>query len=297
MQFARVSFLGFGEVASVLSQPMRERGAEVMAYDVLLTEDRGEEVLQARARAEGIRFRPLREAVAHAGYVLSTVTTQASEEVAQECVAYLSPGQIYLDLNSTAPSRKEELGRIIAPSGAGFVEGAILGAVGATGAGTRILVGGPKGREATEALTELGLNVSYYSPEVGRASMFKMLRSIFSKGLEALILELLVAGRRAGIEQDLWQDVVDFMTGNPFDLVAANWVQSHTVAHERRYHEMVQVGDTMRDIGMEPVMTAATTAFFRRSLTLGLSEAFHEKPGSVEEVIDFMDQRLGEEWL
>jgi 3-hydroxyisobutyrate dehydrogenase len=295
MQSAKVSFVGFGAVASVLSQPMRERGAEVEAYDVLLSEDRGRAILQARARTEGIRFRPLPEAVAHADYVLSTVTTQAAEEVARECVTYLSSGQIYLDLNSTAPSIKAELGWIIEPSGADFVEGAILGAVGATGARTRILVGGAKGREAAEALTELGLNASYYSPEIGKASMFKMLRSIFSKGLEVLILEFLVAARRAGVEQDLWQNVVDFMTGNPFEAVAANWVRSHAVAHERRYHEMVQVAETMREIGVEPVMTAATEAFFRRSLALGFSEVFLQKPDSVEEVIDFMDQRLGKE--
>jgi hypothetical protein len=33
----------------------------------------------------------------------------------------------------------------------------------------------------------------------GKAFMFKILRSIFSRGLETLILELLISGKRAGI--------------------------------------------------------------------------------------------------
>lgn len=292
MPTVKVGFIGFGEVASIFSKPIREKGAEVAVYDVLLSQDKGREILCSRVRTGGIQFGPLPEVVGNADYVLSTVTTQVAKEAAQECVAYLEPGQVYVDLNSMAPSLKVEVGEIIRPSGADFVEGAILGAVGATGARTHILVGGEKGREVTETLTRLGLHVSYYGPEIGKASMFKMLRSIFSKGLEALILELLIAGRRAGIEKDLWKDIVEFMTRNPFDRVASNWVQTHAVAYERRYHEMAQVAETMQELGVGPIMTSSTEAFFERSLSLGLKEAFPEKPDSMEAVIDFVEKQL-----
>ena len=294
MSSVKVGFIGFGEVASIFSKPMREKGAEVVVYDVLLSQDKGREILEERVRTGGIQFRPLPEVVENADYVLSTVTTQAAKDAAKECSAYLKAGQIYVDLNSMAPSLKVEVGEIIRTSGADFVEGAILGAVGATGAGTHILVGGERGREVAETLTRLGLHVSYYSPEIGKASMFKMLRSIFSKGLEALILELLIAGKRAGLEKDLWKDIADFMTRNPFDRVAPNWVRTHAVAYERRYHEMVQVAETMRELGVEPVMTSGTEAFFRRSLSLGLKDGFPEKPSSMGAVIDFMEKRLRE---
>ena len=36
--------------------------------------------------------------------------------------------------------------------------------------------------------------------------MFKMLRSVFSKGMEALLIEFLVAAERAGIRADLWAE-------------------------------------------------------------------------------------------
>jgi len=164
--------------------------------------------------------------------------------------------------------------------------------VGASGAATRVLTGGAKGQAVADLLAGLGLQVSFYSAEIGKASMFKMLRSIFSKGMEALILELLIAGRRAGIEADLWKDVTEFMTRNPFDRVASNWTRSHCVAYERRYHEMVQVRDTMREIGVDPVITMATEAFFDRSRALGLEKAFSEKPDSMDAVIEFMEHRL-----
>jgi 3-hydroxyisobutyrate dehydrogenase-like beta-hydroxyacid dehydrogenase len=151
---------------------------------------------------------------------------------------------------------------------------------------------GDKGEETAQVLTEMGWNTSYFGVEIGTASMFKMLRSIFSKGLEALLLELLIAGKRAGIEKALWEDITGFMSENPFDQVASNWVKTHAVAHERRYYEMLQVVETMRELGIEPIMSAGTEAFFKRSVSLGFKDIFTEKPDSMESVIDFMNNRM-----
>ena len=294
MSTVTIGFLGFGQVASTFSQPMAEHGVQVTAYDILLQQDTGIEILQERARTQAIRFRPLEEMVKSADYVLSTVTTQVAQEVAGECLPYLRPGQVYVDLNSTAPSVKVEIAQIVAPSGADFVEGAILGAVGAAGVRTRILVGGQKGRAAAETLTRLGLSVSHYSQEIGKASTFKMLRSIFSKGVEALLIEFLIAGKMAGIQDDLWQEIIELLHRDPFERVASNWVCTHATAYERRYHEMVQVVSTMREIGVEPLMTASTEAFFKRSLSLSLGDAFPEKPETMELAIDIMTEHLKE---
>lgn len=288
----RVAFVGFGEVAAVFSAALRERGAEVAAYDVLLDQAHGLVSLERRALAEGIAFRPLDEAVADADYVLSTVTTDRAEDAARACAQHLKPGQVYLDLNATSPAIKRRIDEIVGRAGANFVEGAILGAVGVTGAATRILLGGARGPETAAVLNELGLHAQFYCEEVGKASAFKMLRSVFSKGLEALVLEFLIAGRRAGLEEDLWREVCDLLEHNPFGQVAENWVRSHAMAHERRYHEVVQVVEVLRDIGLEPVMTAGTEALFKRSQTLGLSGAFPEKPETMGQVIEWMERRL-----
>jgi|CZKZ01.1.fsa_nt_gi 3-hydroxyisobutyrate dehydrogenase-like beta-hydroxyacid dehydrogenase len=277
-----VGFIGFGEVGCTLSAAMRACGVEVAAYDIV----------EKKVTLSGVPYRPLGDLAGRADYLLSAVTTQAAVGVAESCVRYLESGQVYVDLNSTSPAVKAELDKIIRPSGAHFVEGAILGAVGVTGADTRILVGGPQARAVAEALTGAGLRASFYSEEIGKASMFKMLRSIFSKGLEALILELLIAGKRAGIGNDLWLELVELMTKNPFERVAENWVQSHPVAYDRRYHEMVQVTATIREIGLSPLMTTATETFFDRSRALGLDEAFPAKPACMEDVVAFMEDRL-----
>ena len=287
-----ITFIGFGEVAAAFSDAILKSGAAVSAYDILMDQENGLKTLRKRSQAEDITFLSLPDALTHADYILSTVTTRVAETAALSCAGYLKPGQVFVDLNATSPSIKQRIFQIVLPTGADFVEGAILGAVGVTGARTRILTGGPKSREAAEALTRLGLNVTAYSSDIGKASTFKMLRSVFSKGLEALLIEFLVAGKRAGIQEDLWQEIVDLFSQNAFDHVAANWIKSHATAHERRYHEMKQVTSVLKEIGLEPILTSGTEAFFKRSGELGLKDSFPEKPGNIDDVIAFMEKRL-----
>jgi len=289
----RIAFVGFGEVAAAFAPAFSRHGASVAAYDVLLDKAGGRERLESRARAAPVEFLPLANALSEARFVFSTVTTSVATRAAAACAPHLAAGQFYVDLNATMPSIKLEVEQIVRPSGASFVEGALLGAVGVTGAATAILTGGPSGEQAARELASaFGLNATFFSTELGKASTFKMLRSIFSKGLEALLIEFLTAGERAGMREALWKEVADLLASHPFDKVAGNWIVSHVGAHERRYHEMVQVTEVMRALGIEPVMTAATEEFFRRSRLLDLGHAFPEKPAAMDQVIRVFEERL-----
>lgn len=279
---ARVAFIGFGEVAATFGAALAARGAEVRAYDV-----------KPRPPVAGVALLPLAEALGGASLVLSTVTTSVALAAARQCVPHLAAGHTYVDLNATDPAVKLEVERVIAPTGAAFVEGAILGAIGVSGAKTEILLGGPHARNAEALLAgTLGLNARFYSETVGQASMFKMLRSVFSKGLEALLIEFLVAGERAGIRDDLWREVTGLMANHPFERTAGNWVRTHATAHARRCVEVQQVAGVLRQLGLEPVMTAATQAFFERSGTLGLPQKFPATPAAMDDVVRHFDERL-----
>jgi 3-hydroxyisobutyrate dehydrogenase-like beta-hydroxyacid dehydrogenase len=284
--------IGMGEVGAIFSHAMADRGIRIKAYDVLLEQDEGRSFLEDRVRHARIELVPLRDMISGSEIVLSLVTTQVAEDVARKVSEVIQPDQTYVDMNSTSPAVKRNIGKHIEAAGAQYVEGAILGAVGATGTNTRILLTGRGAQEVARRLKEAGLNTVPYAGEIGQASAFKMLRSVFSKGLEALMLEMMIAARSAGIAGDLWNDVMDFMREKPFDVVAANWIRTHATAYERRYHEMLQVTETMRELGVEPVMTAGTVSFFKRSLSLQLKDAFRDKPEDYREVVEFMSEHL-----
>jgi len=285
-------FLGFGEVASRFTERLRERGVRVVAYDVLLERPGGRETLAARAVGTPPELMSLADLLAQADVVLSTVTTDVALRVARECAPLLRPRQIYVDLNASSPFVKRETASAIAQSAADFVEGAILSAIGVAGADAKILLCGPRADELTSILSRLGLNAHAYGTEIGKASSFKMLRSVFSKGLEALLIECRLAGRRAGVEQALWEEIVATMDAASFDDVGGNWVRTHATAHGRRYHEMLQVAEVLRELHVDAPMTSATVALFERSNSLALKDAFPEPPASAADVIAALDGRM-----
>jgi 3-hydroxyisobutyrate dehydrogenase-like beta-hydroxyacid dehydrogenase len=283
-----IAFVGFGEVASAFCGALAFRGARISAYDILFEQAGGLERLKTRAGPISVDFKALAEALSGADYVFSTVTTSVASRAAQLCAPHLRGGQRYLDLNATDAGVKLEISRIVSDAGAAFVEGALLGAVGVTGPRTEILLGGTHARRAEDELKgQLGLNARFYSEEIGKASTFKMLRSIFSKGMEALLIEFLVAGERAGMRDDLWSEVSGLFANQSFDKVALNWVRTHGGAHGRRYHEVRQVAEVLRGLGIEPTITSATERFFERSGRLGITAA--EK---ADDVIRTFNERL-----
>ena len=287
-----IGILGFGEAGSAFARVLAGQGAVVWAFDKAWSKSASGPPLNDYAGEHSIRFCSLADLLAVADIVLSTVTTDAALDAARACVADLRAHQYYCDLNSTTPAIKVELDDLIGPTGAMFVEGAILGAIGVTGGRTKILLGGVHAEGLSGTLNKFGLETSAYSIEIGKASTFKMLRSIFSKGMEALAIELLLAGRKAGLEDDLWQEITALFSANSFGDVAGNWVCSHAVAHERRFHEMVQVADLLAQMKLDAIMTDATLAFFRRSTELKLSRDFVRKPDQMNEVIEALMRRM-----
>jgi 3-hydroxyisobutyrate dehydrogenase-like beta-hydroxyacid dehydrogenase len=280
MNPTKIGFIGFGEVGKTFASAMAAGGAEVSYYDVVRT-----------GAVPGAAYCPLEEVIARSEILLSTVATHVAAAVAETTAPLLTSRHTYADMNSTSASVKRRIAGIIGTSAANFVEGAILSAVGEAGAKASILVAGERAEVFARRMNQLGLvNVKYFSSEVGEASQVKMLRSIFSKGVECLLLEMLVAGKRAGVAEYLWKDIVDFMTKHPFQGIAENWIKTHPAASERRYHEMEQVLETLKELGVDPVMTRGTTEFFRQSTESGLAAHFTRKPDDLWTVPEALDK-------
>jgi len=288
-----IGLLGYGEAGSAFAGALAGAGVQVCSYDRLWELDDEAASRRRREAPSGISFCGLSALLSTADIVLSTVTTDAALDAARDCLSGIRPGQVYCDLNSTAPRIKREIDALFAPTGVVFVEGAILGAIGVSGARTKILLGGGGAQALSARLNAFGLDTSAYSVEIGKASTFKMLRSVFSKGLEALLVEFLVAGRKAGLEQQLWQEVTELMAGDRFESVARNWVCSHAVAHERRFHEMRQVDELLHEMGLESIMTEAASRFFERSTRLALGDEFERRPETIEATVDALMRRIG----
>jgi 3-hydroxyisobutyrate dehydrogenase-like beta-hydroxyacid dehydrogenase len=260
LTFQRIALIGFGEAGSIFGTDLALAGCDVSTYDILF--DKPQTRAALRAKAERARVRPtdsLAEAVADAQLIISAVTAHSSGDVAALAGKHLQRGQVFLDINSVSPAKKQSSSRLVAASGADYVESAVMAPVPPQRLKVAMLLGGARAAEVAPALVQLGMNATVISPEIGIASAVKMCRSVLIKGIEALAVESMLAARRFGAEEPVLASLNKTFPGIGWDRHLPDYLISRVAEHgRRRAAEMREVARTLTDIGIEPTMAAAT---------------------------------------
>jgi 3-hydroxyisobutyrate dehydrogenase-like beta-hydroxyacid dehydrogenase len=258
-ELRRVAVVGFGEAGSILGEDLAKLGLDVATYDILLDAAATRAGLVGRARAA--RVQPadsLRQAVQGAHLVISAVTASSSTAVARDAAQSLHAGQWYLDLNSVSPATKRGCAQEVAKSGANFVEAAVMAPVPPQRLAVPILLGGRTAHQLEPQLRALGMNVTTIAADIGTASAIKMCRSILIKGLEALTVECLLAARTFGAEDEVLASLDRSFPQMGWAGKLPDYLLSRVAEHgRRRAAEMREAVQTLRDIGIEPVMASA----------------------------------------
>ncbi len=268
------AFIGFSEAGQAIGGGLIEAGAKrVAAYDLRFDGGDGAD-LMARARALGVEVAATAEdAAAGADIIVSTVTAGATVAVAQQVAGFIDPGQVFLDLNSVSPNQKRAGATLVEAAGGTYVEGAVVSPVGPFGHAVPILFAGAAAAALAERLGPLGMRIEVVGPKIGVASAIKMCRSIVLKGLEALTIECLVTAGAYGIEDRVIASLDQAFPGLDWPS-RSEYMLGRVLAHgARRAEEMHCAAETVRAIGLEPIMCEATAARQQWVADLGLDLA------------------------
>jgi len=283
-----VAFLGFGELGSALAHALRERGGlSVRAWSRVPADERADEALGARLQSSGTeRVGSIEEAAAGAAAVLAVVPGAAAEELAQRCAPHLDRQAVYADLSAASPAVKVAAAERVAARGALYADVAVLGTVAASGAAVPLLASGP-GVEGFRALMEpAGLRVTALEAPAGDATLVKLLRSVYMKGRDALVLEMMIAARSHGLERVVAESIAGPGEEVAFPALAERILSALAVHAERRADELRSAGAVVRESGVEPLVTEAGAERLARLAAVGLRGRFAgERPAAADEVL------------
>ena len=175
-----------------------------------------------------------------------------------QTVPFLQVHHIYADLNSVSPARKQEIEKAVQSSGAAFVEAAVMSAVRPHEHRVPMLLGGSAATMFAEKLRPFGMRLEVISDKVGPAAAVKMCRSIVMKGLEALLFECVLGATRYDADERVFTSLNESLPGIDWKNLA-NYMVGRVVVHgERRAREMEEVAETLRALGIDPIMAEAT---------------------------------------
>ncbi|MDC7986037.1 DUF1932 domain-containing protein [Rhodoplanes sp. TEM] len=254
----RIALIGFGEAGrSIAAGLVKEAKVAVKAYDLRFAGPEGAALREAAAACGVTPCTDLREAADGATVMLSLVVGSAAVAAARSAAEVLKPGCIYVDMNSVSPGTKRKVGAAVAPSGADFVEAAVMARVPPYGHRVPLLLAGPKAQELAARLGRLGMAAEAVGDTVGQASLNKMLRSIMVKGVEALLLESLLCARRWNIEERILDSIAETFPGLDWREVATYYLGRTAIHGARRVTEMAESADTVAELGLDPIMSKA----------------------------------------
>jgi 3-hydroxyisobutyrate dehydrogenase-like beta-hydroxyacid dehydrogenase len=290
----RLGFVGFGEAAFHLAKGLREAGVKrTLAFDIHMhTPGRGEKI-QARARETRTDLVEFSAALAAGSdVIISAVTADQAADAAKQTAPYLTSRHIYADLNSVSPRTKQTVGDIITGSGGRFVEIAVMGPIPPQLHKTPMLLGGASAPEFQEMFAPYGMRTDVVSTDqIGRAAAVKMFRSVIYKGLEALIFECVLGASKYGAEDRVFASLAESFPGIDWKKLADYMVGRVVVHGERRAREMDEVARTLEELGIEPMMAAATARRMDWAADLNLRGKFGgEFPKTYQEVLDALSK-------
>ena len=233
---------------------------------------RGRKPAQAAA-ASGVRCaNSAADAVRDADIVISAVTAASSVEAAQSVKAHLAGKPFFLDINSVSPGRKQETAKLLGDA-ARYVDVAVLAPIYPARHQTPMLLAGPHAEAVAPTLAALGMRVSMAGAEIGAAAAIKMVRSVMIKGIEALTLECFLAAARAGVIDEVAASMKNNYPGLDWAKIVPYNLERMASHGERRAAEMEEVADTLRELGVEPLMTSATVKRQREMGQIGTQQS------------------------
>ena len=277
-----LGFIGFGEAGSSIARGLHWAGVgRIFAYDIKpKTSDIVTIVDSPKALA------------ASSDAIFSAVTSSSALDAAMQNAPFLTSRHTYADINSVSPALKQDIDGVISATGARFVEVAVMAPVGPYGHKVPMLVGGAGAHDFKQMLAPFGMRIDVLDgAKVGSAAAVKMCRSIVVKGIEALLFECVMAATKFGADDLVFASLKETWPGIDWKKLA-DYTSGRVVVHgERRAREMEEVAETLKAIGIDPIMAEATARRQDWSAQMDLRSHFGpDGPKSYQEVIEVIEK-------
>jgi 3-hydroxyisobutyrate dehydrogenase-like beta-hydroxyacid dehydrogenase len=276
-----IGFLGLGEVGTSYSTGLASEGVSVKGYDVLMSMPAHTDRFK-KCSDGGVKLvSSPKYLVEGSDYIIAVTTSHVAIDTAKMVQPYVRSGQIYIELNSAWSQVKEEVRKILGATD--VVDGATMGSPLVHKHKTLIFISGEKGKQVVDTLNSYGMNLRFVGDKFGTASNLKIVRSDFTKPMEACFVECMTMAKKLGIEKEIFSSICDMFNSAPIEKTLSAMLRSNPIHAKRRGEEVSVAIDILKDFGLDNTMTVAGA---NKLLAIGNSGMKEDFKGNVPEEID-----------
>ena len=247
----KFGFIGFGEVSYTLSKILIALDFEVLTS----LEGRSKDTIDL-ARSLDLTILDSYNDVARQSDVLISANSPAIALDIANKYGTLTDG-IFLDFNNISPSTVFEIETLL--SDEHFIDSAIFGRVSSNE--LNIFLSGKRAQELLDNVknqvhykndilidkTDLKINIKVISDRIGDVSKLKMLRSYYTKGVSALLIETFETAQKLGLDNELW-DVLALTENRDFKESSKSRINSSYVSSKRKFEELNELLNFLDDV-------------------------------------------------
>jgi 3-hydroxyisobutyrate dehydrogenase-like beta-hydroxyacid dehydrogenase len=279
-----IGIIGFGEVGQAFVNGLLENKNKVYVYDILL--EKSESDIEEKIRKLGaIPVNQIEELAYCSEIVFSLVNSSSSIHVAKEISNNIKHKIIFIDFTTSTPQNKLESEHLISSKGGLYVDAAIMGTVATEQYKVPLLLSGEHANLAQKYLADFGLNCQAIRHPVGAASSIKLLRSIFMKGIEALLLETMITAKNYGVNEEVMDSISKTLNNNDFVHFGNALITTHMIHKNRRYKEVLDSLKLIKDANLQSYVTDGIMSFFANSVNIDVDKEIL-KSNNIEQILD-----------
>lgn len=273
----RIALIGCGEVGLIYGRALHEAGKALVLCDLRVSNTAREFAVSASAPLHETIGEWLREA----DVVISAVFGSVSLAVAEQSLSKMKAGALFIDMTTADPATIRTAAQVAVAHRVDYADVAILGAVALSGKHTNLLAAGTGAAAAAALFAEISAPMKLLEDgAAGDAAALKILRSVFTKGLEALTIECFVAAEAQGLTDKLHDALSDIDKASLRDFLEA-LVRTHVLHAPRRLKEVEEAERQLRVAGLPVAVLPGVANLFART-----SEAIATNPiGTAEPTV------------
>ncbi len=287
----RLGFIGFGEAAFEMSRGLKEQGLEeIRAFDIMHDHSIFGDLIKERANSAKVELVfSAKEVMDNSQIVIVAVPGSKALETAQYLLDNLNDDIIYVDVSASTVKVKKEVWELIKEKTTRFVDAAMLGPLPMHQHKVPIAASGTGVDEFMESMLPYGMKIEKVSETAGDGTSIKLIRTIFTKGLSSLLLEIVEISSKTGVTDRVIESISNTVDEVSFEYTINRLLTSGAIHAERRAHELIGSIEMMNEYDVEPIMSTAAKGKLDWFASKNLNEVFKgETPKSFKDFIEYL---------
>lgn len=290
----KIGFIGYGEAAYNISLGLGNEGlAGIVAYDAMADDPVMGKLVKSRAAEAKVTLKETAKEVAkECDMIFAAVPSSFTLDVCNSICEVLDAGKLYVDVSASTPAVKEKIWNAIRDSGVLFVDAAMLGSLPKDKHQVPITASGNGAEAFKEKMTPYGMKITTVGEKEGAASAIKLVRSIYMKGIAALMIEMVQAADAYGVADEVISSISESMDNIPFTSHLDRLVTGTAIHCHRRAAELKGSIAMLTECGLGAEMTAAAKEKLENLEPYRFAERYVEqKPEGWKSIVDVMKEK------